>query len=166
MKTKDLNSLRHLIFILSFFHAALFGAEERLAIGFSGESGNLTNITIWNGYEPVIGLNFSQRIDYCTSQKNHIELTLGTVWSLSNINLRCFDRDGVVIHDVPLILSIESLNNNQISIQDDSLVVPASVREPYIRLWIESMYEKSNGIRYTFPIILSFSKAINESENS
>jgi hypothetical protein len=71
-----------------------------------------------------------------------------------------------VIHDVPLILSIESLNNNQISIQDDSLVVPASVREPYIRLWIESMYEKSNGIRYTFPIILSFSKAINESENS
>jgi hypothetical protein len=146
--------LRWLIWVVCTAPIVSYGATERVATAYTDANGMLTSIQSWDGYEPIIGLNFYQKIDYCQAKKIHFSIEAGVAWGFQDIQIECFDIDGQIIINVPLVLSIESLSGEVHS--DNGTIVIPPVNEPYVRLWVESIYENLNGRRYSFPLIISF----------
>jgi len=146
---------RRFICVMCIVPAVSYGATERVATAYTDANGFLTSIQSWDGYEPIIGLNFYQKIDYCQAKKIHFLIEKEVPWGFQDIRVECFDVDGKIIINAPLVLSIESLSN-EIDSDNNAIVIPHNFTEPYVRLWVESIYENLNGIRYSFPLIISF----------
>jgi len=138
-------------YLLLLFSTSLVAEKLNYFIAYTQEENGIV-IENWDGYEPTLGLNFSQIIDYCTSSHSNHSIPTFEAFDLSNLQINCYDRHGNEINEVPLILSVESLadifnlNGTEIYFTDKNY--------PYIRLWAECIYERSDGSRFTFPIIL------------
>jgi hypothetical protein len=152
-----MKKLSHYIsFLLLLFSSSLAAEKVNYFIAYTQQENGIV-IENWDGYEPTLGLNFSQIIDYCTSTHSNYSIPTFEVYDLTDLQIKCYDRDGNEINEVPLILSIESLGD--IFNLSGAEIYFTDRNYPYIRLWAECIYERSGGSRFTFPIIFLNDKA-------
>lgn len=120
-----------------------------------GEEDTELDVEPYEGTGPAVGGSLGLRVNRLEIEPVEIELALGETYSLRQLRIRAFGRDGVLVERAPLTIAFEAPENvvglALFAIDGHSI---RAVQPGIGRLWVTSIAPTIRGENFSLPVVL------------